>query len=193
MASKIKSDGTILVQSVGSDPGSPENGQFWYNSAAKKFRFYQNDEVKELGSGTSYTCQLYNSAAVSISNDTETELTWDSEDADSGMHGTTNPAEVAIVVTTNYRISASAIFAANGVGKRELRIYHNGVPVAFDHDLNPSASEVSILRADVTIHLTSGDVITVRVLQDSGSSLDVTGDLGSTDGRIGGMFSVTSV
>ena len=190
MATKIKTDGSIVIQTLGSDPSSPEDGQIWYNSVAEKFRFYENGTVKELGSGggSSYACLLYNASPVSIPNNVETDLDWSNEDYDDGMHAGTDPSAVVIPVSGNYRLSTFAVFAANAVGKRELKIYRDATAVAPDRDLNPAAAETSILRAEITMALTAGDEIRVKVLQDSGGSLNVTGS-----NHVGGAFSVVKI
>lgn len=121
--------------------------------------------------------RVFNSANISVANNTLTALTFDSERFDNGgLHSTSaNTSRLTAPVTGLYSIGADVRFAANATGVRQAQLRVNGAttiasvtyPVA-------AAASASDLLLDAPWQLTAADYVEVMVFQDSGGALNVT-------------------
>jgi len=131
--------------------------------------------------GSSFSgCSLYKSVAQSIGNATATAVTFDSENFDvNGYHSTsTNTSRITIPSDKAgyYLISGSLGFAGNTTGIRISYLYKNGSL------LNLPATIPAVVANDVrvsfnyTVNLAVSDYIELFAYQNSGGSLNVSGD-----------------
>jgi len=124
-------------------------------------------------------CRVYNSANISLTHNTATALTFDTETLDDGGMHSTSVNTSRITVPSDgagwYSIGGTARFAANATGYREIKVMLNG------------ATDLAIMRVPnsggtddcrVTIHteytLAVGDYVELYATQNSGGALNVT-------------------
>lgn len=137
-------------------------------------------------------CILRNGAVQSVGTAAWTGLNFDTEDEDRGsLHSTSvNSSRITITSTGVYTLFASASFAANSSGTfRGIRFVKNDVTLIPGKQLlQPSTLGVPVIIALSLQHRfsTSGDYVTVQVIQDTGSNLNV-GDSTNVDSMC--MFS----
>lgn len=123
--------------------------------------------------------RVTNSGNISIPNNLNTALTFDTSRFSSGeWDSTTNPSRITCLVDGIYNISASVTFAANASGTRKLAIRKNGsneiassAPVGTSTSAG-TASTVDLV-ASTTAKLVAGDYVEMTVLQTSGGDLNV--------------------
>lgn len=126
------------------------------------------------------TCRVYNSANISITNNTLTALTFDTEEFDvgAGMHSTsvnTGRLTVPTGCGGKYVIGADIEFAANATGSRLIRLRVNGATnIAQVQYPSSSGTYASALAISSVYALSAADYVEVVVLQDSGGALNVT-------------------
>lgn len=135
--------------------------------------------VANGGSGisTNNTVRAYNSGNLSITNNLETLLTFDSERFDNNsMHSTSsNTGRLTATVAGTYVITATLTFASNVIGVRYAYIRLNGatliaitkLPLAGQGGLNDWMGVATIYT------LAASDYVEVVVFQNSGGSLNV--------------------
>ena len=128
--------------------------------------------------GQDRSCRVFNSAVQSISNATETAVTFDSERWDTdNMHSTTaNTSRLTAVTAGKYFILANVGFAQNGTGIRFLRLRLNGneaLPIAGVY-VPASADINSDHRMFVATYynMALNDFVEVIIYQDSGGALN---------------------
>lgn len=112
--------------------------------------------VQSISNATSTKLDL-NGAIVTDS----TNLPWDGTDR-----------SFTAVRAGLYAVSASAFFAANSTGRRNLYIQVNGTNVAWGSCAG-HASQIINASAQVTVRLAANDKVSAAVEQDSGGSLNV--------------------
>lgn len=117
------------------------------------------------------SCKVTKSADQSIPNSTSTIITWDQEDYDTdGMHdNVTNNSRITIKTPGKYSVMAQFEWASNSTGKRIIDIMKNSVVLGKANYLASGNSQHTISFVDA---LVVGDILEVRVFQDSGGSLD---------------------
>ena len=124
-------------------------------------------------------CRVTNSVAQSISNTTRTALSFDTESFDtSGFHSTTVSPQIMTVPSGKagkYLVTAGVTFATNSSGNREVYIFKNGGIYSSAFRPGTSVGSTSGTISDI-VDLAVGDYVTIRVEQDSGTSIDVRGD-----------------
>lgn len=124
--------------------------------------------------------RVYNSANISISNNTVTALTFDTEryDVGSGMHSTsvnTGRLTVPTGCGGKYHIGASLVFAANATGRRYAAIRLNGTTlIAIQIEPTNSGTYATGIQVSCDYALAAADYVEVEVYQDSGGALNVT-------------------
>lgn len=131
----------------------------------------------QTGSGV----RCYNSADQTISNNTNTAITFDTEDTDTDGYHSTSSNTSRITIPTGfgglYLIGGSVQFAANSTGGRRLRIQLNGSQLYGTQDDNaPSATLTANLAFVTALNLADGDYVELVVLQTSGGNLNVQAD-----------------
>ena len=137
-------------------------------------------------------CVIYNSANYTISNATETKLTFDTEIFDTdGFHSTsTNTSRITIPTGKGgkYQVFAWGGYANNTTGYRQMEIIINngvGTPWRAGNDSVSSANNMGLGPAGVAV-LAAGDYIEVRTYQNSGGSLTLYG--GANDCQFGAIY-----
>lgn len=121
---------------------------------------------------------LTHSTTQSISNNTLTTLTFNTENYDSdSFHSTgTNPERITIPTGLGgkYLVTAAAQFASDSTGRRYIIIRKNGsTNVLPGTILTPNSTGSSLVVQAGVVDLAAGDYIEARVYQDSGGSLNV--------------------
>ena len=117
---------------------------------------------------------LQRSAAQSIPDDTLTEISWDTgsyQDA-SFYDISADATQVTIPSTGWYQLLTFVVFGANGTGDRYIYWYTGG-SLGGILDLKSGASG-AVLSNAVEIRLTKGNLLDIRVLQDSTGALNLT-------------------
>ena len=127
-----------------------------------------------LMAGTS----VANSANVSIPNNVNTALTFDTVRFNSGEWVSTSPSRITCLVDGIYSISGSVSFASSAVGSRKVSIRLNGsTEIATQQPVGtaPSAGSATPVNLSVgtIMQLNAGDYIELIVLQTAGSALNV--------------------
>ena len=122
---------------------------------------------------------IYDSNATkTISNNTNTAVTFDSEKFDTdGFHSTTtNTSRITIPTgkAGKYLINGSVIWANNATGGRVLWIYKNGTAYARTQNF-ANASEQGWVNISTIVDLAVGDYVELYVFQSSGGNLSIYG------------------
>ena len=126
-------------------------------------------------SGIVPSARVYNSANISIPNDTVTVLTFNSELLDTdNIHDTaTNPSRLTCKTAGLYAIYGNAQFAAHATGARTVLIRLNGTSTSIAAATAGSAGRNQSLPVSTQYPLEVGDYIELAVWQNSGGSLAV--------------------
>lgn len=124
--------------------------------------------------------QLRRAASQSISNDTDTNFSWDTESLDYGgwwSSGTAATVPAGAIpsgfTTIAVLVLASAKFASNGTGKRRIKILKNGSTTGSWTIGAVSGDVTDVVLSDV-FTVAAGDTIALAAYQNSGSSLNAT-------------------
>lgn len=123
------------------------------------------------------SARVWNSANITLADNVETTLTFDSEQLDPwGMHDPlVNPSRLTCIVPGTYLIGANVGFVASSVGQRYLVFVVNGVSrIAKTTFTSFGASGGPGLVLATLYPLNAGDYVTVAAYQNSGAPLDVT-------------------
>lgn len=127
--------------------------------------------------GSPPACRVFNSAAISLANNTQVDLTFDSERFDTdNMHSTvSNTGRITINTAGLYQFTGHVAFAANATGFRWASVYLNGGPsfLGFQNVLSPTAADQTIITVTALWKCVVGDFVTLRVTQTSGGALNV--------------------
>ena len=128
-------------------------------------------------------CLVRNTGATSISNATETVLSWDTDvqDPDTAHDPSSNPSRITPGVAGQYICFCSGSWANNATGVRTLFFRRNGSGSdrAWGHIMNPTDGDSTIFSNFSGETLTSNgssDYFEVVVAQSSGGSLDFATD-----------------
>lgn len=131
------------------------------------------------GYPTAIGCSLWKSANQSISNVSQTAITFNNEDFDtSGFHdNVTNSDRVTIPagLAGKYLVTSKIDFAANATGQRVLYHFINGVLVNLAVQPVNSTANGSSFELSGVYNLSAGNYINLQVYQDSGGALNVLG------------------
>lgn len=117
--------------------------------------------------------------AQSISHNTVTAVAFtgtDEWDTDSYHDpGGANPSRLTFPAGLEgvYRVTATAVFAANSTGRRLIRIQKNGSAVVGRSDQNATGTGVTTVAAVAEVSVAASDYVEVYVFQDSGGSLNL--------------------
>ena len=139
-------------------------------------------------------CLVRNDAATSISNATETVLSWntDVQDPDSSHNPSSNPSRITPNFSGQYICFCSGTWASNASGVRTLYFRRNGSGSdrAWGHIINPTDGDGTVFSNFSGETLTSNgstDYFEVVVAQSSGGSLDFAVD-GNADSPFFGVI-----
>ena len=118
-------------------------------------------------------CRVYNSANISIPNNTLTALTFDSERVDTDtMHSTvTNTGRITMTTAGWYDVGASIQWPAAAAGARAVYLRVNGTNYIAATRLD-NAAQVD-MEVSTSWQFAAGDYIEVIVFQVSGGALNV--------------------
>lgn len=127
-------------------------------------------------------CRVYNSAAISVPNDTWTALTFNSErfdrfdNAASTYHSTTtNTARITVPAGLGgyYLIGGHAEFASNTTNRRGLRIVHSTGATVIASDVQEAVGNVHSLSIVTLYAVAAAEYVTLEAYQNSGGALNV--------------------
>jgi hypothetical protein len=125
-------------------------------------------------------CRVFNSGAITLTNNTTTALTFDSEryDRGSGLHSTvTNTGRLTVPsgCAGVYWFGANVEIAANATGVRELALRINGTTnIAFVTLTTVTAADTAMININAPYAMSVGDYCEVTAFQNSGGSLSAT-------------------
>jgi len=119
---------------------------------------------------------VYNSAYISIPNNTDTILTFNTENFDTNSyHDTsTNTSRLTVPTTGKYLITANAGFAANATGYRFAKIVKNGATTVSNINTmaSPNGTYDTHINNSVVVSATAADYFEIIVFQNSGGALN---------------------
>lgn len=124
---------------------------------------------------------VYKSANQSLSDDTTTVLTWNTETYDTdSIHDNVVSNSYLLVPAgvTRVRLSARVYFASNATGRRSLNIYNDTASVvgqATENIPSPGAFSFPITLTTAVMTVTPGDSLAISAIQNSGGALNVLG------------------
>lgn len=121
-------------------------------------------------------CRVYNNAGLSIPNNTETLLTFNSERFDTNtMHDTvTNPGRITFNTAGLYIVTAHVDWASNAVGDRRTLFKLNGTTYIAWVENMPNNAGASTSQVLTTLYkFVAGDWVAAYGHQTSGGALNV--------------------
>lgn len=122
--------------------------------------------------------RVYNSANVSITNDSFTALSFDTERFDTDtIHSTvTNTNRLTATTAGKYIIVANVEVSAHATGQRFLRIRLNGTTVLCDSgsDANSQSGQTWRRTASAIYEMAATDYVEMLIYQNSGGTLSAT-------------------
>ena len=129
-------------------------------------------------SGSTFAgCRIYNAGSITLSNNTATELTYDSElyDTDAYHSASPNPARITVPAgkAGYYLIYASVEFNSNASGAREVQIRKNGSLTNGSGYFQNFSSGGFTANVSSLVYLDVADYVSVYALQASGGNLTV--------------------
>jgi hypothetical protein len=128
---------------------------------------------------TAAAVQVNKSGNQSISNSTVTIVTFDTETVDTdGFHSTvTNTDRLTVPAgkAGKYLVVATANFAGNSTGIRQLLLYKNTTQVAENVIASNSSGGSTNANAQIIVDLAVGDYMSYSVWQNSGGALNIQG------------------
>lgn len=142
---------------------------------------YVRDNTSWLGTDKPLA-RVFNSAAISIANNTNTAVTFDSERFDNqGMHSTSSNTSRLTVPTGmggKFLIGGHIEFAGNASGQRDILIQVNGSTVIAYDRVGPNGAVSWKMSLTTMYALSAADYVELLVFQNSGGALnlDATGN-----------------
>lgn len=140
--------------------------------------------LKGVADGLTFSgSEVTRDAATSISDSTDTTITWTAETFDYGGYWSsgTNVVIPAGAIPSGYTTIAVMClartkFATNATGRRRLTILKNGSAISGPNvsAINGDETEIDTTRFTTAV---AGDIFTVNVYQSSGGALNVSGTL----------------
>lgn len=135
------------------------------------------DNLLSLRNGGDHYCKLYISTNPSISNNTNTAISWDSIDFQVGtLWSIANPTRLTAPVTGKYLVLANTEWRANSSSLRSINITRSaGGSGQYDLQSQGASGGRSNCSAKLVLSLTATQFLTIRVFQSSGGSLTLHG------------------
>jgi hypothetical protein len=131
------------------------------------------------GGATFAGASVYKSANQSISNATNTLLTFNSENFDTNTYHDTSTNTSRITIPSGkagyYNLQAVVAFAAGSVGLRQIVFYKNGAVLNYGVQSAATTASENISNASYLVSLAVSDYVEVYVYQTSGGALNVLG------------------
>jgi hypothetical protein len=155
----------LTVTSGGTGVGTCSAGQILIGSGANAAAFTTPDG-----------CRVYNSAAQSIPNSTQTNLSFNTERYNNGgMHSTiSNNSRITAQKAGVYVITGNVEFASNATGMRVVGVILNGATPMAEVRIPAVNGNTTILSVSTLLHMAINDYVELFVYQDSGGALNVT-------------------
>lgn len=130
-------------------------------------------------------CALTQSSAQSISNSTQTDLTFDTETFDTDAYHSTSSNTTRITIPSGkggyFLVTARVAYASNSTGSRGLWLLKNGATYLGTSFGQPaSTGDLTTIQINQIVNLAVGDYITMNAYQSSGGSLNTATDQGKT-------------
>lgn len=120
-------------------------------------------------------CRVYNSADITISDSTNTYLTFDTENIDTdAMHSTSaNTSRITINKAGKYLVGATIRWASNATGYRQAFLQINRTTNIDVRIQTPVTGQVTNMGISTIYQFAAADYIEVGVFQTSGGNLNV--------------------
>lgn len=129
--------------------------------------------------GNTPACRVRHSVDQAITHNTVTALAFNTEEFDNAtLHDTaTNNSRITTPIAGIWLFYTTVWFAANATGTRQLKISRQGVSDIGFNWVTAVSGQPTAMLALATFVMTAGDWADVRVWQDSGSSINILGNL----------------
>lgn len=134
-----------------------------------------SDDISFLANPPS--CRVYNNAAFSVPDATDTPVTFNSErrDTDTNHSTVTNTSRITFTTAGLYLVGGHGIYAANATGTRKLFIRLGGTtPLATSEANNSGGSNTVALTVSTLYAFTAGQYVELVGFQNSGGALNLT-------------------
>jgi hypothetical protein len=122
-------------------------------------------------------CSIRNSAAISVSNNTDQALTFDEEAYDTdAMHSTaSNTSRITIATGKGgyYEFRWTGLWASNNTGNRRLKLRKNGSTEYQSSALTVKGDGLTGIATSIVVSANAGDYFELLAFQDSGGALDM--------------------
>jgi hypothetical protein len=132
------------------------------------------------GGATFSGVSAYKSTNQSVSNATNTALTFDSESFDTdAFHSTsTNTSRITIPAgkAGYYNLIANVVFGTNSTGIRQINFAKNGSAAIYTAQISASSASETIVSVSYLIKLLAADYVEAFVYQTSGGALNIIGN-----------------
>lgn len=169
----------VPILTSGTRPVDPYRGETIFETDTNRYVGRSTADVWQQ-SGLFFDpphCRVYNNAAQSIANATDTTLAFNSESLDNDtMHdNVTLNSRVTIRTAGLYIINANIEWPTNGTGERTLYLFLNGTTVLPGYTAVPSTNIVDAVGQSTSCFykFIAGDFIEVRVKQTSTAPLNI--------------------
>ena len=139
------------------------------------------------GGGADISARVYNSAAQSISNSTETTVTFDTEYFDTDTIHSTSSNTGRLTATTDgvYIIVFNFAFTTNATGHRKIIMKLNGSTEIAIFEVDTNQNDEQIGQVSTVYKLSATDYVEVIVWQNSGGALNLKSAVSSYSANFG--------
>ena len=120
--------------------------------------------------------RVSNSANQSINDSSDTALSWNTEDFDTGMHAAGNPTRITITTAGIYMFVAQVTWPANATGTRQCYMKLNNTTNMANNNINAAASRGTDHQITEVRSFAANDYVEVIAYQTSGAPINVETD-----------------
>jgi hypothetical protein len=171
---------------------SPQEGNMCYLKDTDAVQYYSGSAWTAVAGATFAGCYLTKSAAQSLSNATDTAITWDTESFDVGSYHSvaTNTSRITIPAgkAGYYLLNAQLLYGANATGNRVISVRKNGSNISVTppgYGGNITITGASVIYQTSIVSAAVADYFEIFGSQSSGGALNVHGnELFSAPGSI---------
>jgi hypothetical protein len=122
----------------------------------------------------------FKSTNQSVSNATNTVLTFDSESFDTNAYHSTSTNTSRITIPAGkagyYNLTANIVFGTSSAGIRQINFAKNGAAAIYTLQMSASSASETIVSVSYLIKLLEADYVEAFVYQTSGGSLNIIGN-----------------
>lgn len=139
---------------------------------ASNMNTYVSSDLAFLG--TPPSLRVVNSAAISIPNNADTAITFDTDTfkTDAGMHSTSvNTSRMVCTVAGKYLLHGIVAYAASAAGAIAVRLRVNGTTVVGTHD-RAGSTVAQTIQVTTVYQLAVSDYVEVIAYQNSGGAIN---------------------